>query len=298
MKKKQKLKKKQRIVKGKTMAASVTSRLPAVRAKVELPAFKVWMRDQEITRTVRATINPDLNDAQMFLYFYECQRRNVHPLDRLIHPVMMDGRLTFQSSIDYLRSVAESTGEYLGSSAPEYFNNKEGKLEKALVKVYRLKSGQKIEQVGEVYWKEMVRTKKDGTVFSNWVKMPHLMIGKCAEAQGLRKAFPARLGGLYIQEELEAENSKPPRDAKAETSPAKQPEQPRISEETSKLVLAKIEDISKRTGKTVAEIRNFAREKLIGLGFARLAESSEEAAIKLLNTLEETYGAEKTKARN
>jgi hypothetical protein len=37
-----------------------------------------------------------------------------------------------------------------------------------------------------------------------WRRMPHLMIGKCAEGLALRKAFPRQLAGLYAREELAA----------------------------------------------------------------------------------------------
>jgi hypothetical protein len=38
-----------------------------------------------------------------------------------------------------------------------------------------------------------------------WKAKPHVMLGKCAESQALRRAFPKQLAGLYIKEEMEQE---------------------------------------------------------------------------------------------
>ena len=64
---------------------------------------------------VKRTIFMGASDDELALYFYECQRRGVHPLDRLIFPIKRKDtatdtyRVSFQAAIDYLRAESESS---------------------------------------------------------------------------------------------------------------------------------------------------------------------------------------------
>lgn len=159
-----------------------------------LPAIQVSGED---IQTLRATIAHDLNDSEFKLFLFECARRGTHPMSRLIHPVKRQGKVTFQSSIDYLRARAESSGKYDGQDAPVY----EGTLGRpdfrATVTVYRKGLSRGI--AATAFFDEY--RPGEGQDFM-WKKMPHVMIGKCAEALALRKGFPEELQGLYTHDEM------------------------------------------------------------------------------------------------
>lgn len=107
-----------------------------------------------------------------------------------------------QVSIDGLRAQAERTGLYAGQDEPEYEYEKDGTVKLARVKVYR-KDWER-PAVGVARWSEYAARKKDGSLTGMWSSKPHIMIGKCAEALALRKAFPAEAAGLYTSEEMDA----------------------------------------------------------------------------------------------
>jgi hypothetical protein len=54
--------------------------------------------------------------------------------------------------------------------------------------------------IGVARWTEYYPGEKMGFI---WDKMPHGQLAKCAEALALRKAFPKKLKGLYVPEEME-----------------------------------------------------------------------------------------------
>lgn len=114
-----------------------------------------------------------------------------------------------QVSIDGFRSIAVSSRHYDGQDEPEYEYAPDGALVLARVRVWR--KGVSRPFVGAARWNEYVQTKQGGDPTHMWAKMEHTMLGKCAEALGLRKAFPEELGGLYASEEMDqTENTAPP----------------------------------------------------------------------------------------
>jgi hypothetical protein len=68
----------------------------------------------------------------------------------------------------------------------------------ATVTVYRITQGQRFNYSATARWSEYC---PDNAPM--WKRMPHTMLGKCAEALALRKAFPQQLAGLYTSDEME-----------------------------------------------------------------------------------------------
>jgi phage recombination protein Bet len=162
------------------------------------PVAPAVTRDQ--LELIKQTVAVGATDAELKLYLFDCQRRGVHPLDRLIHFTKRAGRYTPITSIDFLRGRAHDTGEMAGSDDPVF--DKDART--ATVTVYRLTRGTRYAYAATARYNEYVPDPgPNGRGDVMWKRMPHVMLGKCAEALALRKAFPQQLGGLYVKEELE-----------------------------------------------------------------------------------------------
>jgi len=133
---------------------------------------------------------------ELDLYFYDCARRGVHPLDKLIHFTKRQGRYTPIISIDYMRIRAESSGAYAGSDDATFTGTKP---DTATVTVWKMVGGMRCPFTATARWAEYAPGDKEGFM---WKKMPHTMLAKCAEALALRKAFPGQLSGLYSNDEM------------------------------------------------------------------------------------------------
>jgi len=110
--------------------------------------------------------------------------------------------------IDGYRTIAERTGNYAGSDDVKFnddkteFQCREAGLQNpttATVTIYKIVGGEKMAFTTTASWASYVPANEKKRF--NWNRMPYLMLGKCAEALALRKAFPEALSGLHAEEE-------------------------------------------------------------------------------------------------
>lgn len=153
---------------------------------------------------VKRTVANGATAQELQLYLYDCQRQGVHPLDKLLHFTKRGGKYTPVTSIDLMRIRAAETGEYAGSDDAVFEFDKDeepsGIPDRARVTVWRLVQGMRCSFTATARWVEYYPGDAAGTM---WRKMPHTMLGKCAEALALRKGFPRQLAGLYAKEEMD-----------------------------------------------------------------------------------------------
>lgn len=212
---------------------------------VELEGVKITRSQIDL---IKRTIFIGADDDEMRLYFYECRRRGVHPMDRLIYPVVRkdktgNRRVTFQMGIDYLRAAGEETGRYVGQKPMQYGTPiKQGEINvpewaEAIILRKDPETGEVVEIPHRTYWKEYYPGEDLGFM---WRKMPMNQLGKCAEAGALRKAFPRKLGGLYINEEMEQAEAVP-------FTPIKEPQKKNGDKEQNQTTSITVKEVIKQT---------------------------------------------------
>lgn len=200
---------------------SQTSEIP--RIYPQSPELPEWEHKIDLVRrTVAAGATPD----ELELFFHQARRAGLDPLAKQIYFVKRQGKGVVQVGIDGLRLIADRTGKYAGSDDSIYgANNERGYPSAATVTVYKMVSGKRCPFTATARWDEYFPGDAQGF---QWKRMPYAMLGKCAEALALRKAFPADMSGLYVHEEMEqAGETQEPSHAR-ESSLYTQPETPKI----------------------------------------------------------------------
>ncbi len=156
----------------------------------------------------------NLTVPEMQLFAMVAHHTGLDPFTKQIYAIKRGGKVIHQTGIDGYRSTAERTKGYRGSDAPVFEpcdcgDDKDSPTvhpKIARVTVYRAYSDGIRPQVGEARWHELKPKHTRGNygyADDMWWQMPENQLAKCAEANGLRKAFPRVLGGVYIAEEME-----------------------------------------------------------------------------------------------
>lgn len=205
---------------------------------------------------LKRTIARGTTDDEFRLFLEACKRRRFDPFSKLIYPVKRwDSQtrtevMALQSSIDSFRLIAERTGRYAGQVGP-FWCGKDGvwrdvwleEAPPAAARVGVLRPDFKEPLYAVALWNAYAQKKKDGTLTQFWSKMGPLMLGKCAEALALRRAFPEDLAGLVTADEMQqAETPREPEDLPGTAAPqlpepaAPQPEK-RISKSTGREIV-------------------------------------------------------------
>ena len=148
---------------------------------------------------IKSQIAVGATDDELRLFLYVADKSGLDPLTKQIYFIKRGGRMTIQTAIDGFRAIADRTGQYSSSDEP-VFVEEGNKPVKATVTVGKIVQGVVGKFTATARWSEYYPEK--GQTFM-WDKMPHTMLGKCAEALALRKAFPAQLSGLYTGDEMD-----------------------------------------------------------------------------------------------
>ncbi len=219
------------------------------------------MLNAEQKAILKAVICKDATDQELNFFAQVCAAKQMDPFSGEIYMIKRKGKPTIQTGIDGFRAQAERSGYYAGSDKPVFIFDDNGRPTQASVTVYKMVMGARIPFTAEIWWDEFYPG--DGEPGFMWRAKPKLMLGKCAEAQALRKAFPRQLAGMHIPEEMDS----------AVAAEISQQSNSKVAAVTESLKLEKQEDtIASRAQRALAAFANMGQTEVAVL--ARLGVKS------------------------
>lgn len=162
---------------------------------------------------LKNSICKGVSNEEFEVFIMACTKTQLDPFMRQIYAVKRKGKkpdgswgetMTIQTGIDGYRLIAERTGCYAPGEEPTYIHDKEGRLQSATAYIKKqTRDGTWHTVSASAYIDEYCQKTKEGNAMGMWGNMPRTMLAKCAEAQALRKAFPAEMSGVYTKEEMQ-----------------------------------------------------------------------------------------------
>lgn len=181
------------------------------------PSRKLSAEEVRLIRTtLMAPRDRTPSDEEVALFRRQIERTGLDPFARQIYVVYRYNRrrrreeMSIETTIDGLRLIAERTGRYEGQISARWCGD-DGEWREswpqsdppvaAIVGVY--KRGAREPTWGTAHFCEYAEFWEDsGRPKGFYETMPRNQLAIRAEAQALRKAFPAELSGLYAAEEM------------------------------------------------------------------------------------------------
>lgn len=157
---------------------------------------------------IKKTVAKGASDDELKLFLHIANKTGLDPFARQIYSVKRWNSdiggyvMTPQTGIDGYRLIAERTGNYAPGKDTTFIYDENQKLISATAYIMKRVGEQWFEVTGTARYDEYAQMKKDGTPNVMWGTKPHIMLSKCAEGLALRRAFPAELSGVYVEDEL------------------------------------------------------------------------------------------------
>lgn len=183
---------------------------------------------------IRTTVCKGASNLEMQLFLHVCKKTGLDPILKQIYSIPRGGQRTIQVSIDGLRLIAERTRKYSPGKETVFNYDEKGNLLSATAYIKKMTEDGTWHEIGST---AMFNEYNPGNN-PFWKKMPTVMLAKCAEASALRRAFPAELSGIYVQEEMQQADHE-------------------INSEIKEIVKEKKEDIEKKIKDRKREIMTF-----------------------------------------